>query len=259
LTDWNGISKNPRFIGLNNYIALTKDPNFIVAFKNSIIYVLAFTTVSISLGLIFALVFNESLRFATVLKSAVYIPLILPSIVVALQWRWMYEPTVGTVNLILRGVGLGSLARGWLGDPHTALLAIVIPAIWQHVPFVMVIYLAGLTGIPIELLEAATIDGASYFQTLRRIVLPLLNRVTMIIGIMTLIYGLKLFDLVYVLTRGGPGNASEVLANYMYFKSFQEFRPGYGAAIAVVLLLLVSPAIFIYVRAIMKSDERGAE
>ena len=253
-TNWNGISQNWRFIGFGNYLALLEDQNFIAAFQNSIIYVFAFTIISVPLGLLIAMVFNEKLRFATVFKSLIYIPLVLPSIVVALQWRWMYNPQIGTINLFLRSIGLDALATGWLGNPKTALLAIVVVAIWQHVPFVMVLYSAGLTGISGDVLEAAKMDGASYWQAFWYIVLPLLKKVTMIIGIMTLIYGLKLFDLVYVLTRGGPGNASEVLANLMYFKAFQGFRQSYACAIAVVLFVMVLPAALTYVKTILKSE-----
>jgi ABC-type sugar transport system permease subunit len=254
-TDWDGISRNWNFIGIDNYLKFFDDANFIAAFKNSIIYVIGFTTFSIALGLFFALIFNTQLKGSTIIKSAIYLPIVLPSIIVALQWRWMYDPEWGSVNYILRLLGLESLTKAWLGDSDVVLFAIMVVAIWRQVPFVMVVYLAGLTGIPIELLEAAEIDGASYFQSLRYIVLPMLKGVTSIVGIMTLIVGLKVFDLVYILTRGGPGNASEVLANLMYFKAFQEFRQGYGSAISVVLFLLILPAAVYYVRTILRSDE----
>jgi len=256
LTSWDGMTPVARFVGTRNYERLATDTRFQAAVLNTFGYVTVFTLASMAAGLVLALLLNEAGRLSAAMKTLIFIPLAFPHVVTAMAWRWMYEPHSGTINEMLRGVGLESWALAWLGDPRTALIAVTVVAVWQHAPFVMVLYLAGLTAIPNELIEAAKLDGATRFQITWRVVLPMLRHVTMVAGVLTVIFGFKIFDLVYMLTRGGPGSATEVLAHFMYFKAFQEFQQGYASAIAVVLFLIVFPIAIFYVRLV--SARNGA-
>lgn len=258
LTSWDGMTPVARFVGTRNYMRLTTDDRFQAAVSNTFIYVVIFTAASLAIGLVLALVLNEVGRLGSALKTLIFIPMAFPHVVTGMAWRWMYEPSNGTINEALRGLGLDHWALPWLGQPETALLCITVVAVWQHAPFVMVLYLAGLTAIPNELIEAARIDGASRIQAIWHIVLPMLGHVTMVAGVLTMIFGFKIFDLVYMLTRGGPGSASDVLAHFMYFKAFQELQQGYGSAIAVVLFLIVFPIAIVYVRLVSAGQGRRA-
>jgi len=255
LTDWNGLTATKHFVGFSNYWQMfMQDPNYMQSLKNTLVFVLGFMGLSIVIGLVLALVLNENIKFSSLFKVLIYLPSVLPYVVSALTWRWMYDPSWGTVNQFLSLIGLKSLTHAWLGEASTSLYAIMLTAVWQQVPFVLIIYLAGLAGIPLEIINAAEVDGASYLQILFKVVLPMLKKVTLLVVVMTTIYGFKIFDLIYIMTRGGPGTSSEVMAHYMYFKAFQEFRMGYGSAIAVTLFLLILPGSIAYVSLATRED-----
>jgi ABC-type sugar transport system permease subunit len=244
-TDWNGVS-SPHFIGFRNYVRLFDDPIFYTALLNNVKWLVSFITVPVVAGLALAMILNRNIPGARVIKSAVYSPYILATVVVGLMFSWMYHPAGGLVNGALRAVGLGKLAAGWLSDPALVTWCIIVAAIWRQVGYVMTLYLAGLQSVDLTLIDASKVDGASNWQTFRHIILPLLSPITIVVVVISVIDSLRSFDLVFVMTRGGPGNASSVLANFMYIEAFNNYRMGYGAAIAVILFLISAVFIFIY-------------
>jgi len=245
LTNWDGLS-TPRFIGLRNYERLFDDPIFYTALFNNLKWLISFITVPVVGGLALAMALNGSIPGGRGIKAAFYSPYILAPVVVGLIFGWIYHPAGGLLNTALESIGLGFLASGWLSDPALATWCIIAAAIWRQVGYVMTLYLAGLQGVDPSLIDASRVDGCTPWQTFRHVILPLLTPVTVVVVVISVIDSLRSFDLVFVMTRGGPGNASTVLANFMYIEAFNNYNMGYGAAIAVMLFLISAVFIFIY-------------
>ncbi len=236
MTNWDGVSANPTFIGLANYERLFRDRTFQESFANNIRWLLVFITVPTMIGLGLAMVFNTEMRGGRWYKISFYAPLVLSGPVIGLIWAWVYNPRAGLINAFLRGVGVES-PPGWLADRDLAIWAIIFAAAWRQVGYVMVLYLAGLKNVDPQLVEAAQIDGATRFQLFRRVILPLLAPVTTIVIIISVIDSLRAFDLVAIMTNGGQ--RTQVLANFMYIEAFNNYQMGYGAAIAVMLFAIM--------------------
>lgn len=251
LTNWDGITA-PVFIGLKNYQRLLGDRVFYTALVNNVKVLCVFLTVPIAGGLGLALLFNRPARTVNFLKSAIYSPMALSFVVIGLIWSWFYLPNEGLFNTLLKSIGLGFLAQSWLSNAQISIFSITAAASWRQIGYIMILYLAGLQTIDPTLVEAARVDGASPWQVFRSIVFPLLAPVTTIIVVVTVIDSLQFFDLVYIMTQGGPGYASTVLANFMYTEAFTNFRYGYGAAIAVVQFLLSFIFIVIYLTSMIR-------
>jgi multiple sugar transport system permease protein/raffinose/stachyose/melibiose transport system permease protein len=248
LTDWNGFSKTYTMIGLDNFRKIATDPLFGNAIKNTIIWMIAAILIPTLFGLGIALILNEGLRGSNVYKSLFYLPICLSLAVVGQVWIWVYQPDWGLINETLRGLHLDGLTRAWLANKNTALPSVILAWSWQQIGLAMVIFLAGLTAIPNELTEAAQIDGASYRQSLRHVVVPLLSPMTVVVIALAIINSLKSFDIVYIMTGGGPFHSSDTLAMFMYLQSFKSYYMGYGSAIAVVLFLIALVIIGFYFR-----------
>ena len=253
LTDWNGLT-SPTFIGLRNYERLFHDKVFFLSLKNNLKWLLAFVTIPVAFGLLLAMALNKSIPGEKIFKMNFYMPMVLAMVVSGLIWGWMYHPKEGLINTFLVATGLFKKGPGWLSDRDIVLYSIIIVAIWRQVGYVMVLYLAGLKSINPQLLEAAHIDGATGWQTFWRILLPLLTPVTIIVLVISVIDSLRAFDLVSIMTRGGPANASSVLANFMYIESFNNYKMGYGAAIAVIIFLISLGFIFLYLWRVMQDE-----
>jgi ABC-type sugar transport system permease subunit len=253
LTDWNGVS-SPHFIGFKNYVQLFDDPVFYTALLNNVKWLVSFITVPVVAGLALAMILNRNIPGARVIKSAVYSPYILATVVVGLIFGWMYHPDGGLFSGILQAIGLGGLHVGWLSDPGLVTWCIIAAAIWRQVGYVMTLYLAGLQNVDPTLIDASRVDGASNWQAFRHVILPLLSPITIVVVVISVIDSLRSFDLIFVMTRGGPGNASTVLANFMYIEAFNNYRMGYGAAIAVILFLISAVFIFIYLFRMLSTE-----
>ncbi len=253
LTDWDGLSE-PSFIGFRNYTRLFGDPVFRICLLNNVKWVIAFITVPVIMGLALAMALNRDIPGARAIKSAFYSPYILSLVVIGLVFSWIYHPASGLLNSFLRAIGLGQFATGWLSDPKLVTWCIIVPAIWRQVGYVMTLYLAGLQGVDPALLDAAQVDGANSWQVFRHVILPLLNPVTVVVVVISIIDSLRSFDLVFVMTRGGPANASSVLANFMYISAFNNYKMGYGAAIAVVLFVISAGFIFVYLWRVLSTE-----
>lgn len=253
-TDFTILMDNISFVGITQYIELIKDLKFILALKNTLLWSVIYTILSVGCGLLFAIILNTVRWIRNILRLAFYYPMVLSFIVIGLLWVWMYLPEMGIINTILRKIGLEMIAVPWLGKSSTALYCIIIAASWQQAAYCMVLYLAGLAMIPPEYIEAAQMDGATRLQSLIYIVIPLLNRVTALAVVTTVLKSFKVFDLVYIMTYGGPGRASIVLPFFMFEEAFHNYRMAYGSAIAVVSLIIVFPFIIYYLKHLSRHE-----
>jgi raffinose/stachyose/melibiose transport system permease protein len=236
-TNWDGIGP-AKWVGLDNFKDILRNPDTRTALFNTLKLAGSFFVLVNVIGLSLALALNKVLKTRFVLRTLFFIPLVLSPLAVGFIWSYVFDYQ-GALNRILGAVGLESWKHGWLGDPRWALWTILVVLVWQYTGLAMVIYLAGLQGIPEELDEAATVDGATAFTRFRRITLPLLAPAITVVATLTLIIGLRVFDQVLALTDGGPVGASETLATQVYKQTFLYGRFGYGAAFAMILTLLI--------------------
>ena len=239
--DFNGIDLTPPFVGLANLTELAQDPDVWAAFRNNVIWIIIGTAAPLVLGLGLALLLWGVQRGAAVYRVVFFLPYVLPPVAVGVVWSWIYEPTRGWLNRVLEAAGLESLTTGWLGDPDTALYAVLATAIWTAVGFVFVIILSALRNVDTEQVDASVLDGANWFQRLRYIVLPQIMPVFVMVTAITLIGGFAVFDLVFVMTGGGPAGASDVLGTVAYTSAFQLNRISYGTTLALVVTALAIP------------------
>ena len=239
--DFNGINVNPPWVGLDNITEMFQDGDVYAAFKNNLIWVIIGTTAPLVFGLLFALMVWKVRRASAWYRIAIFLPHVLPQVAVGVVWGWIYEPSRGWLNKVLSAVGLDSLATGWLGNPDTALYAVLGTAIWATVGFVFIILLSALRNVDEDLVDAAMLDGANAFQRLRYVILPQIMPVFLMVTTITLLGGFSVFDIVFVMTGGGPADASEVLGTYAYSSAFQLNRISYGTTIALVISVISIP------------------
>jgi len=245
LTAWRGIVPDYTFVGLRQYQQLFDLERFQADLSNTVRFTALFLTASIVIGLGAALLLDQRLRGTIFFQNVFLFPLAISFVVTGTVWRWVFNPNYG-INLLLERAGLGFLASDWLTNVDTALYAVVIAAVWQMSGFCMAMFLAGLRSIPEELREAAQVDGATWFQTFRHIILPLLNPILLAAVIILGHISLKIFDLVFVMTFGGPGFATDMPGLHMFIATFRQNLYARGAAIATVLLLMVAVLIVPY-------------
>ncbi|HDG61635.1 MAG TPA: sugar ABC transporter permease [Thermotoga sp.] len=255
-TDWDGVSPTYHFIGFENYKEIFSDPYFMLSLKNNIKWLLAFVLLSVPAGLGVAILLDQKFPGGKVYKTMMYLPMTLSFVVIGQIWSWILEPKYGALNTFLRAIGLSNLAKPWLSDPGVVTYALIAAASWRQIAYAMVLFLAGLKNVPRDLVEAAYVDGANSWQRFWYIILPLLRPAMVIAITVSVIDSLRAFDIVYVLTRGGPFYSSSVLANYMYIQSFHNYRMGFGASIAVVQFLITFGFILLYLLNVFKREEK---
>jgi ABC-type sugar transport system permease subunit len=250
LTDWNGVTAVKEWVGLANYRELIGDGLFWLSLKNTIIWVIIGTIAPIVVGMLLALLLWSRPKGFTLFRTVFFMPQVLSTVVIGIVWSWIYNPIFGILNEALDTVGLEDLSRGWLGDPDVALYAVLVAAIWATIGFVFVILLAGLQNVSKDLLEAATIDGANVWQRFWNVTVPQLAGVINVVIAFLLIGGFSVFDIVFVMTGGGPANATDVLATFTYKEAFTQNNVGYASAIAVVITVisLIASVTFIRLR-----------
>ncbi len=252
-TDWDGLSPDPQWIGWDNFVRVWTDPAGATAIANTAIIAVAVTLIQNVVGLLIALGLNSRIRSRNVLRVVIFAPVVITSIAVGFLWKNLLAPA-GAINQALEAIGLGALQQNWLGNPDTALWAVIIVVFWQFVGYSMVIFLAGLQGIPQEILEAAAIDGAGPIRRFWSVVRPLLTPAITINVMLSLISGLKLFDQVLAMTGGGPGGATATISTLIYTNAFNLGRFGYGAALALVLSVFVAIAAIIQYRLLTRQE-----
>jgi len=240
-TDWNALEP-PRWVGFKNFSTILQDPHMRGSLVTTLQLAVGFFVLGNAFGLALALGLNRAMRGRTFLRSLFLVPAVLSPLAVGYAWRYILD-FQGPLNNLLAFVGLESLRRPWIGDPTFAKWTVLVALLWQFIGLIMVIYLAGLQGIPDELDEAAAIDGATSWVRFRRITLPLLAPATTIVTTMTIIFALRIFDQVLIITGGGPAGASDTMATVMYSQTFAMGYFGYGSAMAVLLALFIAAVV----------------
>ncbi len=235
-------------VGWDNYVKVLKSPTFGPALTHTAIFTLGSIAVQFAAGLALAVFFHHNFRLSATLRALFLVPWLLPLIVSASTWSWMLNSDSGVVNAALHGLGLGGV--NWLTDPNVALISVLLANIWIGIPFNLVILYSGLQNIPEDLYEAAALDGANAWQIFRRITFPLLRPVSAIVLLLGLVYTLKVFDIIWIMTKGGPAGSSTTLATWTYQLGFGSLLPDFGPAAAVgnILIGLALVAGFVYIR-----------
>lgn len=238
---WNSLSPTWQYVGFHNFQSLLRDPLFWQSLRGNLLYAIVSLLFQVILALVLAAILESGVagrRWSAFFRIAYFIPAIMPVTVIGLLWQIMYQPDVGLVDQALKLVGLGALAHAWLGEEATALPAIVAVSQWQWVGYITVLFVVAIRAIPRELYEAAEIDGARAWRKFWHVTVPGASETTVLMALVTVFGSVKVFDIVWVMTGGGPNNASDVLGTYMYRSAFREDRLGYAAAIAVIMFAI---------------------
>ncbi|GAA0333717.1 sugar ABC transporter permease [Oceanobacillus oncorhynchi subsp. oncorhynchi] len=235
--DWSGLG-DATFIGLQNYMEVIQDPVFWRAFKNNLIIVGASVLGQVPIALGLALLLRKSSLFQRFVRSAVFLPMVISTVVVGLIWGYIFDPDMGAVNTVLRAVGLEGWTRAWLSDPSVNMYAISVPIIWNYIGPYLIIFIAAIQNMPSEIEEAALLDGATGWKKLIYIILPNMWGTIKVVIVLCISGSLKAFDQVFVMTGGGPAQSTEILATYMYNNTFLVYRYGFGSAISTMIIIL---------------------
>lgn len=235
--NWSGIGE-AKFIGLDNYAEILRDPVFWRALKNNVIFVLASVFGQVPLALMLAVLLHKSNLLQRFLRSAVFLPMVLSTVVIGMIWQYIYHPQIGILNFLLDALGLESWKLEWLSDRNIAIYSLIPPLIWSYVGLYLIIFMSALQNIPGEIHDAAKIDGVSGARKLVTITLPMIKNTVQVAVILCISGSLKSFDLVYIMTKGGPAHASELLATYMYNSTFTTYRYGFGSAISTTIMVI---------------------
>ncbi|WP_114217273.1 sugar ABC transporter permease [Ochrobactrum sp. 3-3] len=248
--------KATAFVGIDNYVKLLQDPVFWAAFWNTCIWIGLTVPLQMALGLATALLLNREFPWRGLARALVIIPWALPSVVIALMWRWIYDPNTGVLNEILLNLSVVSHAVPWLANPNIALFAIIATLTWQGFPFFAIMILAGLQGIPKSQYEAASIDGASPWRQFVNVTLPGIAPVLATAGLLRVIWVANSMDVIFVMTGGGPGYSTYTLPLYAFVKARQNLDFGYGTSIAVTFTLLLGVIVVLYLGRTMREVEK---
>lgn len=263
-TSWRGI-KPPVFIGLENWTRLATDEKFWASFGNSVWMIVAMVILPTLIGLILAALLFDLVgrkfggKVASFLRATYYLPQILPAAIAGIVIGWILRPQDGALNTILESIGLGALTHNWLGSPDTALISIMVVLVWIQIGYPVVVFMAALQRVDPELYEAAELDGANWLRRFQAITVSIIRPEVYVVTLTCTIAALKVFGPVYVLTRGGPGTATNVPAYYAYSQFFQAQQVGYGATIATALTLVIGVVAVLFVRAQASSERKERE
>ena len=229
------------FVGLNNYRDTLIDPLFAGSLARTLIFSGGTVAAELVLGYLLALILNHELKGFGVLRTLLIAPVLLAPVIVALMWLYMYDPSIGVVNYVMGVLHLPS--KAWLSDISTALPAVMLTSIWEWTPFVFLVFLAGMQSISSEIMEAAAIDGVRTWTSTRYIILPLLRPLILVVLLILVIDSLKSFDLIFVMTRGGPGTATYTLPINTWIQAFSSYQMGSASAVAFIILLIINVAV----------------
>lgn len=250
---WNGIGAK-EFTGLDNYKNLFKaDPIFLTAMKNNLIWIILTILVTMTISLAFAVILNKQFAGRTFFRGFFYFPCVIAPIAVSIIWRWIYNPNIGFINQFFKAVGI-DFSQSWISDPDLSIYAVFVAALWQAIGQPMILFLAGLQAVSVDVLEAATIDGASGSKKFLRITVPLLKESFVIVIATLIVSAMKVFDVVQGLTGGGPNNATQMLSTYMYSQTFSYNNVGTGTAIACIMVIMMLIVIVPYILFTAKED-----
>jgi multiple sugar transport system permease protein len=253
--NWNMFSGDTVFTGFDNYVKMFQSPEFWQVLKNTVIYTLGTIPINMTLALVTAYFLNKKIKGKKFLRTALFAPVVISPVAAAVIWRWLYDPNFGIINYSLGFLGIDPV--NWLNDPTAAMFALIIMGVWKTFGINMVLFSAGLQGIPDSYYEAADIDGAGPWAKFWNITLPMLNPTTFFILVMSMIGSFQVFDIVYVLTSGGPLGSTKVMVFYIYEYAFKFFEMGYASAAAYILFAVLFVLTMIQVK-YMKSKVYGA-
>jgi raffinose/stachyose/melibiose transport system permease protein len=259
LHDWSSLSPTWRYVGLDNFRNLAGDPLFWKALRGNVLYAVVSLVFQVAFALVLAAVLESAVvsrRLSGFFRISFFIPSILPITVIGLLWQILYQPDVGLIDQLLTALGLDGYAHAWLGEEATVLPAIIAVSQWQWVGYLTVLFIVAIRGIPRELYEAAEIDGAQAWHKFWHVTVPGLSETTVLMSLITVFGAVKVFDIVWVMTAGGPNNASDVLGSYMYRSAFRDDRVGYASAIALVMFALSSLVGGLQLRHAQRTRER---
>jgi len=260
LTHWQGVG-TPSWVGLDNYRTLLSDSTFWESFRHNVALIIAMAVLPTLIGLLLAALLFDIVakrfgpRWASALRSCLYLPQVLPIAVAGIVWTWILAPESGALNALLTKFGLGRLTQDWLGDPKFALLSVMAVLVWVQIGFPLVIFMSGLQRVDPALLEAAELDGASWLRRFWSVTVPQIRPEIYVALLWCTIGGLKVFGPIYVLTRGGPGGATNVPSYFSFQNFFEKTQVGYGAAIATVLTLLIVLLTVVFLRVQGSAEE----
>jgi raffinose/stachyose/melibiose transport system permease protein len=260
-TKWTGVG-TPVWVGLSNYLKAFGDKIFWTSFQNNIYLILSLAIIPtlIALGLATVLYEYVSKEFgkgvSAFFRAGFYIPQVLPTVVSALVWKWILQPDWGALNYVLKAIHLDSLAHNWLGDPNTALPAVIVTMIWFQIGYPLVIFMAALQRINPELYEAASIDGATWLQKFFLMTIPLIRPEIFVVVLTTTIFALKTFGQIFAMTKGGPGNATMVASYFAYKNFFENANVGYGATMATIMTLIIVVITIFWVRVQTQQEQQ---
>ena len=240
LLDWNGLGSGERFVGLDNWVRLAHDTLFWKALGNNLLLAFFSVLIQLPIALVLAVVLDEASKGSRILKILYFLPMLMSSVALGVLFKNIYDPNFGPINAFLSAVHLDGLVRDWLGDPKYALASVIVVICWQNIPFYMVLFLAGLSSFPRELGEAARLDGASEKTIFWRIKLPHLQGTIRTGAMLAIVGSLRYFDLIFIMTDGGPEGASELMATYMFRTVFSSFQLGYGSTVASAMFIIVT-------------------
>lgn len=243
------------FVGFSNYRKLVADPLFWGASKNTIVFVVIGVLFEFLFGLGLALIMNSAIKGRGIIRAVALIPWAIPTVVSATMWLWLYNDQWGFINIALTKMGILSQHKAWLSDPTISLFAVIFADIWKTTPFMALLILAGLQMIPYDLYESAAVDGANRIRQFFSITLPMLRPTILVALLFRTLDSFRVFDLVYVMTMGGPGHSTEVISLYTYKTLFKDLDMGYGSTLSVSIFIIISIISFIYVRVLSKKEE----
>lgn len=250
-TDWDGLTPAYNFVGLENYKdILTNDIIFKKSFINNIEFMLFVVIFQTLFSLIFAVFLVKNSKTNVFLRALYFFPTILSSVSVAFIWSFVYDPTLGLLNTLLNKLSLGFLSQNWIGDADIAIYSIAVVQVWFHTGQMLIIFVAGLQGIPKDLYEVAKIEGATRWQTFRKVTWPLVAPAATIVVAYTTIQSFKAFDLIFAMTRGGPNYSTEILSTLIYNTAFRSFKFGYASAESVIFMVVIALITFLQTRAL---------
>lgn len=244
--EWNMFSGDSKFVGLANYTRMIVDPEFWSVFKHTVVYTVGTVPANMALALVIATMLNKRIRGKKFLRAAFFTPVIVSAVAAAVIWRWIFDPNIGLMNIALDAVGLEPI--NWINNATAAMVALIIVGVWKTFGINMILFSAGLSGIPDHYYEAAEIDGAGTWSKFWNITLPLLSPTTLFVLVLSVIGSFQVFDLVYVLTFGGPLGSTKVLVFYLYEYAFKFFDMGYASAVAYVLFAVLFVLTLIQIR-----------
>ena len=247
-TDWNGMSDTMNFVGLKNYAKLVKDKTFWTAVVNNIIFFFGTVFVQAGVGFLIAVLLKKKLPGSNMFKAVYFMPIAMATSITTAIFKIIMDPTNGSLNNFLRAIHLDMFAVSWLGDKRYALLSVIIVNIFQWMGFSMITYYAGLMALPDDVYEAAKIDGAGFWRTTVSVTFPMLKGTSNVLLILGFVGSLKTFDIVKLLTDGGPGRSTTVLNTYLYEKAFKDFNAGGAAAIGVAILIIAMIMSFLQIK-----------